>query len=114
MNLRSRLLMIGCFVLLVQMIGIASLYYFSIYPDIEGLEKTAVEKDLYRSLETFQRQLYTLEQNTQLLTLQPNIWELANSVTIPQNIPRDPLLEKMVQYEINLMYILSTDKKVIW
>lgn len=114
MNLRSRLLMIGCFVLLVQIIALASLYYFSISPEIHALEKTSVEKDLHRSLENFQRQLYVLEQITQLMTWQPSISSLANSPTIPQNIAKEPLLEKMVQYELNLMYILNTDKKVIW
>lgn len=114
MNLRSRLLMIGCFVLLVQMIAMAGLYYFSIYPEIEELEKNAVEKDLHRSLENFQRQLYILEQISQLLTWQPSISNLANSDIIPKNIAREGLLEKMVQYELNLMYILNTDKKVIW
>ncbi|MGE3318314.1 MAG: CHASE4 domain-containing protein [Candidatus Berkiella sp.] len=114
MNLRSRLLMIGCFVLLVQMIALVSLYYFSIQPEIFTLEKKSVEKDLHRSLENFQRQLYVLEQITQLLTWQPSISSLANSQTIPQNIAKEPLLEKMVQYELNLMYILNTDKKVIW
>lgn len=114
MNLRSRLLMIGCFVLLVQMIALVSLYYFSFEPEIENLEKTTVEKHLRRSLENFQRQLFVLEQTTQLLTWHPSISNLANSDTIPQNIPKDPLLEKMAQYELNLMYILNTDKKVIW
>ncbi len=114
MNLRSRLLIIGCFVLLVQMIALVSLYYFYTYPEIENLEKSAVEKHLHRSLENFQRQLYVLEQITQLLTWQPSISTLANSDTIPQIIAKDPLLEKMVQYELNLMYILNTDKKVIW
>lgn len=114
MNLRSRLLMIGCFVLLVQMIALASLYYFSIRPEIMSLEKTSVERNLHRSLENFQRQLSVLEQITQLLTWQPSISNLANSDAIPQIIPKDPLLEKMAQYELNLMYILNTDKKVIW
>jgi len=106
--------MIGCFVLLVQMIALFNWYYFSIRPEIEHLEKTSVEKDLRRSLENFQRQLYVLEQITQLLTWQPSISNLANSDAMPQNIPKDPLLEKMVQYELNLMYILNTDRKVIW
>ncbi len=114
MNLRSRLIMIGCFVLLVQMIALVSLYYFSFEPEINNLEKRSVEKHLRRSLENFQRQLYVLEQITQLLTWQPVISNLANSEAIPQNIPKDPLLEKMAQYELNLMYILNTDKKVIW
>jgi sensor domain CHASE-containing protein len=113
-NLRSRLIMIGCFVLLVQMIALVSLYYFSFEPEIKNLEKTSVEKHLHRSLENFQRQLYVLEQITQLLTWQPSISNLANSEAIPQNIPKDPLLEKMAQYELNLMYILNTDRKVIW
>jgi len=106
--------MIGCFVLLVQMIALVSLYYFSIRPEINALEKLSVQRDLHRSLENFQRQLYVLEQITQLLTWQPSISNLANSQTIPQNIAKEPLLEKMVQYELNLMYILNTDRKVIW
>ena len=114
MNLRSRLLMIGCFVLLVQMIALVCLYYFSFQPEVLRLEKTTVEKNLHRSLENFQRQLYVLEQITQLLTWQPSISSLANSDAIPQNIPKEPLIEKMVQFELNLMYILNTDKKVIW
>lgn len=112
-NLRSRLIAMGCFILCLQMAGLFALFYYYITPKIAILEQTMVEKNLHRSLELLQRELFHLEHLTKLLAEEPIIKNLVN-ITAGNPIPNDVLLQKMIRQELNLMYILNNDHKVIW
>lgn len=113
MNLRSRLLIMGCFAISFQIIALFAFFYYYVNPKFARLEKTLVEKNLHRGLELLQRELFHLERISQLLAQEPIISQFVNN---PDNqpIPVDQLQNNMLGLEINLLCILNDSRKVIW
>lgn len=113
MNLRARLLIMGCLAIVLQVLMLFAVFSYVIDPNIIKLEKTLVEKNLHRGLGILQRELFHVEHLTQVLAQLPLIQQLV-STTTPQAMPSATLQEKMLQLEINLMYILNNNHDVIW
>ncbi len=113
MNLRSRLLIMGCIALTLQLLVLLAFYFYYLSPKIVNLEKSLVEKNLHRGLEILQRELFHLTHTTLLLAQDPLISTLIETPTL-QRIPNEPLKRKMLRQEINLIYVLNNDHKVVW
>ncbi len=113
MNLRSRLLIMGCIALVLQIFALGAFYYYFINPVMSNLEKSLVEKNLHRGLELLQRELFHLTHTTQMLAQDPLITQLLNEPS-KQLLPNDILQRKMLRQEINIIYVLDNDHKVIW
>ncbi|MBS0286435.1 MAG: hypothetical protein JSR17_04015 [Proteobacteria bacterium] len=113
MNLRSRFLIMGCFALILQILILFSFFYYYLNPQIVSLEKSLVEKNLHRGLEILQREIFHLTHVTQLLAQDPTIEQLIKTPAL-QLLPNELLQRKMIHQEINLIYVLNDDLKVIW
>lgn len=113
MNLRTRLLLLGCCFLVFQLGVVYTLFKVVVDPKISQLEQGLVERNLTRSMEVLQRELFHVEHTSQLLSSLPLIKEaLINpSLTINNS---DELLEKMTQQDLNLVFILDNNHKVLW
>ncbi len=103
----------GCIAIIVQILTLFAFYYYYISPKIGTLEKTIVEKNLHRGLELIQRELFHLTHISQLLAEDPLMEQLINTKSL-QLAPNDVLQRKMVRQEINLIYVVNNDHKVIW
>lgn len=113
MNLRSRFLIMGCLALILQILILFSFYYYYVNPKVTILEKSLVEKNLHRGLEILQREIFHLTHVTQLLAQEPVIEALFSTPSL-QLAPNEMLARKMLRQEINLMYALNNEHKVIW
>jgi sensor domain CHASE-containing protein len=113
-NLRSRLLLIGAILVLIQLIALGALYYFHISPQIERSESAFIEKDLNRSMAVLQREFYHLEGTAKLLAQHRLLQKIAAGNY--QNIDNSEikLRKEMLQQGINAMYILNNSNQVIW
>jgi len=113
-NLRSRLLIMGCLFVIVQILVLFLFSYYYVVPKTAKLEKSLVEKNLHRGLELLQRELFHLEHVTKILSQQPLLQQLVNSSSSPDTASADRLQEQMLHQELNLMYILDGKDKVVW
>jgi len=112
-NIRSQLLLAGCLVLVFQIGILYSFYITQIHPDVVRLEKSLVEKNLHRNIEYLQRELYSLERIAKMMIELPMVQQAIHSPQLTQ--PLDETLErKMIQQEINAMFILDNNEKVLW
>lgn len=114
MNLRSRLLILGCIFVMVQIAVLFAFSYYYAAPKTAKLEKSLVEKDLHRGLELLQRELFHLEHVTKILARQPILQQLATSSSTPDSQTAAHLQEQMFHQDLNLMYILDNKEKVVW
>lgn len=112
MNLRSRLLSLGCFFLLFQFALLYGLYYYTISPQIKALETAQVQKNLHRIMQLIQRELYNLEHLSQVLVELPLITHITQS-PIGTKAPDALLQQTMMQQNINFLAVLN-NKKVVW
>jgi sensor domain CHASE-containing protein len=112
-NLRTRLLLLGCCFLLFQLGILYFLFENSLDPKINKLEQGLVERNLTRSMEVLQRELFHIEHTTQLMSSLPLIKESVTTLSLSEN-KSDELVGIMGQQELNLVYILDNNNKVIW
>lgn len=113
MNLRTRLLLLGCCFLIFQLGTLYVLFESTLSPNISQLEQGIAERGLTRSMEVLQRELFHIEHTTQLMTSLPYV-KMALTNPPLSDEKSLALLDTMSQQDINLLYILDNNNKVLW
>lgn len=113
MNLRTRLLLLGCCFLVFQLAFLYVIFNVDVHPKVDHLEQGLVEKNLTRTMEIVQRELLHLEHTGQSFSSIPLIKRIAMDLPLSEE-RKQKLLQRMAQQELNLLYVLDINNKVLW
>ncbi|RMF86757.1 MAG: hypothetical protein D6736_14375 [Nitrospinota bacterium] len=113
MSLRVRILAILCLVVVLYAVLDYSIQRFVIFPSFTALEREEAQKDLERSVEALQREIYHLS----LLCNDWAAWDDTYAFVQDRNpayIESNLVLSSFTDNNLNLIYIVDTQGQVVW